>query len=126
MMEQIGINYWLPYIQRYLKTNNLKATRENIEAAFEHHKNTLFQETGLNLKKIPSEGDLVLFREILVGDISAPNTNTNTIYGTTVYCGLCGRRVGKVLQGAERNNIICMECAEKEDIKRNTTVAATT
>lgn len=64
-MEQMVINYWLPYIQRYLKVNNLKATRENIEAAFEHHKSKIHQDTGLKLKMIPSEDDLVLFQGLL-------------------------------------------------------------
>jgi len=39
------------------------------------------------------------------------------IYGVIVYCGICGCRLGKANQGGDRVDIICMDCADKEDQK---------
>lgn len=125
-MEQIVINHWLPYIWQYLKINKLKATRENIEAAFEHHKNTIFQDTGLNLKTLPSMDDLALFQEIIAREPIPLSIKEVIQDWDTVYCSICGCGVGKVLQGADRINIICIDCAEKEDKKREPTMAVTT
>ena len=41
----------------------------------------------------------------------------NRTYAVVVYCGICGDRVGKVNQGGDRVDIICMDCADKEDKK---------
>jgi len=41
----------------------------------------------------------------------------NRIYAVVVYCGICGDRMGKVNQGGDRVDIICMDCAETEDKK---------
>jgi hypothetical protein len=51
MVEQIEINYWPPYVKRYLKINNLKPTNSNVRKALDDHNKTL----PIQLKKFPND-----------------------------------------------------------------------
>jgi len=41
----------------------------------------------------------------------------NRIYAVIVNCTICGCKVGKVNQGGDRVDIICMACSEEEEPK---------
>lgn len=54
-VEPMVVNFWLPYIRRYLKVNSLPLTKENVIKAFDYQNNIIGEDIGMKLKKIPQE-----------------------------------------------------------------------